>query len=75
MKQLSKLNHRYTATIVTETFSREKILPNETPEKQYEFATSFLKVRFTETFRGSLYESRSQSSEAMLNIGMRKHLE
>ena len=34
-----------TATIVTETFvAEEKILPNETPEKQYEFATSFLKV-------------------------------
>ena len=34
-----------TATIVTETFqSEEKILPNETPEKQYDFATSFLKV-------------------------------
>ena len=34
-----------TATIVTETFqSDEKILPNKTPEKQYEFATSFLKV-------------------------------
>jgi len=34
-----------TATIVTEVFqSEEKILPNETPEKQYEFATSFLKV-------------------------------
>ena len=34
-----------TATIVTETFqSEEKILPNESPEKQYEFATSFLKV-------------------------------
>ena len=34
-----------TATIVTETFqSEEKILPKETPEKQYEFATSFLKV-------------------------------
>ena len=33
------------ATIVTETFqAEEKILPNETPEKQYEFATSFLKV-------------------------------
>ena len=30
-----------TATIVTETFqSEEKILPNESPEKQYEFATS-----------------------------------
>ena len=34
-----------TATIVTETFqSEEKILPNESPKKQYEFATSFLKV-------------------------------
>ena len=34
-----------TATIVTENFvTEEKILPNETPEKQYEFATSFLKV-------------------------------
>ena len=34
-----------TATIVTENFqSEEKILPNESPDKQYEFATSFLKV-------------------------------
>ena len=34
-----------TSTIVTETFEAEqKILPNDTPEKQYEFATSFLKV-------------------------------
>ena len=34
-----------TASIVTEVFqSEEKILPNETPKKQYEFATSFLKV-------------------------------
>ena len=34
-----------TATIVTETFqAEEKILPNETPENQYKFATSFLKV-------------------------------
>ena len=34
-----------TASIVTETFqSEEKILPEETPKKQYEFATSFLKV-------------------------------
>jgi len=33
------------SAIVTETFaSEEKILPNTTPEKQYEFATSFLKV-------------------------------
>ena len=34
-----------TATVVTENFqSEEKILPEESPEKQYEFATSFLKV-------------------------------
>ena len=34
-----------TSTIITEEFrSEEKLLPNETPEKQYEFATSFLKV-------------------------------
>ena len=34
-----------TASIVTETFqSEEKILPDVTPDKQYEFATSFLKV-------------------------------
>ncbi len=34
-----------TASIVTETFqAEEKILPNDTPNKQYEFATSFLKV-------------------------------
>ena len=34
-----------TASIVTESFdSGEKILPNEAPDKQYEFATSFLKV-------------------------------
>ena len=34
-----------TATIVTETFqAEEKILPKESPDKQYEFATSFLKV-------------------------------
>ena len=34
-----------TATIVTETYQAEEtILPKESPEKQYEFATSFLKV-------------------------------
>ena len=34
-----------TATIVTETFqAEEKILPKESAEKQYKFATSFLKV-------------------------------
>ncbi len=34
-----------TASIVTETFqAEEKILPDISPDKQYEFATSFLKV-------------------------------
>ena len=34
-----------TASVVTETFqAEEKILPNVDPNKQYEFATSFLKV-------------------------------
>jgi tol-pal system protein YbgF len=34
-----------TSSIVTETFeAEESILPNDSPEKQYEFATSFLKV-------------------------------
>ena len=34
-----------TSSIVTETFEAEQsILPDESPEKQYEFATSFLKV-------------------------------
>ena len=34
-----------TSAVVTETFqSEEKILPDESPKKQYEFATSFLKV-------------------------------
>ena len=34
-----------TATIVTETFqAEEKILPNKSPDEQYKFATSFLKV-------------------------------
>jgi tol-pal system protein YbgF len=34
-----------TSSVVTETFeSEQNLLPNDTPEKQYEFATSFLKV-------------------------------
>ena len=34
-----------TSTVLTETFQKEEaILPESTPEKQYEFATSFLKV-------------------------------
>ena len=46
-----------TSTIVTETFvTDEKILPNETPEKQYEFATSFLKVGDYSTAEKALRE-------------------
>ena len=34
-----------TASVLTENFiSEERLLPDTTPEKQYEFATSFLKV-------------------------------
>ncbi len=34
-----------TSTVVTEVFEKEeRLLPEESPEKQYEFATSFLKV-------------------------------
>ena len=34
-----------TSTVLTESFQQEeKLLPESTPEKQYEFATSFLKV-------------------------------
>ena len=34
-----------TAAIVTEEFqNEEKLLPDQSPEEQYEFATSFLKV-------------------------------
>jgi len=34
-----------TSSIITETFEGEQnILPNDTPKKQYEFATSFLKI-------------------------------
>ena len=46
-----------TSTIVTETFvTDEKILPNESVEKQYEFATSFLKVGDYSTAEKALRE-------------------
>ena len=42
-QQLKSVNT--TSSIITEIFNaEEKILPNEAPEKQYEFATSFLQV-------------------------------
>jgi len=44
-------------TVITETAERaEKILPNESPEKQYEFAISFLKVGDYETAEFALKE-------------------
>ena len=44
-------------TVVTETATRaEKILPNSSPEKQYEFAVSFLKVGDYETAEFALRE-------------------
>tara|TARA_B100001245_G_scaffold34980_1_gene22554 strand:+ start:892 stop:1827 length:936 start_codon:yes stop_codon:yes gene_type:complete len=44
-------------TVVTETAERaEKILPNSSPEKQYEFAVSFLKVGDYETAEFALRE-------------------
>ena len=46
-----------TSSIVTETFvTDEKILPNESAEKQYEFATSFLKVGDYSTAEKALRE-------------------
>ena len=46
-----------TALVVTETFqAEEKILPNETPDKQYQFATSFLKVGDYSTAERALRE-------------------
>ena len=46
-----------TSSIVTETFKAEQnILPNDTPEKQYEFATSFLKVGDYNTAEQALRE-------------------
>ena len=46
-----------TSSIVTEIFeNEEKLLPNDTPEKQYEFATSFLKVGDYSTAERALRE-------------------
>ena len=44
-------------TVITETAERtEKILPNDTPEKQYDFAVSFIKVGDYETAELALRE-------------------
>ena len=46
-----------TSTVVSENLdSAEKLLPEETPEKQYEFATSFLKVGDYNTAERALKE-------------------
>ncbi len=56
-----------TASIVTETFeSEEKILPNVSPEKQYEFATSFLKVGDYPTAERAFREFVISNSEHQL---------
>ncbi len=53
-----------TSSIVTETFqAEEKILPNENPEKQYEFATSFLKIGDYNTAERAFREFVSSNPE------------
>ena len=69
-----------TATIVTETFqNEEKILPEESAIKQYEFATSFLKEGDYPTaeraFREFVLTNPEHELAEMLNIGMQKLLE
>ena len=54
-------------TVVTETAQRtEKILPAASPEKQYEFATSFLKVGDYETAEFALREFLDENPEHKL---------
>ena len=56
-----------TSSIVTETFEAEQsILPNESPEKQYEFATSFLKVGDYTTAERAFREFVTTNSEHKL---------
>jgi tol-pal system protein YbgF len=57
-----------TATVVTETFqAEEKILPQDlSPEKQYEFATSFLKVGDYSTAERAFREFVLSNSEHQL---------
>ena len=61
MKQNQKIQQTQSvdtnASVVTETFQiEEKILPETNPEKQYEFATSFLKVGDYNTAERALRE-------------------
>ena len=56
-----------TGTIITETFQlEEKLLPDENPEKQYEFATSFLKVGDYNTAERAFREFVDTNSEHKL---------
>jgi len=56
-----------TSSVVTETFEAEQnILPNDTPEKQYEFATSFLRVGDYSTAERALREFVITNSEHKL---------
>ena len=56
-----------TSSIVTETFEAEQsILPNDTPKKQYEFATSFLKVGDYTTAERAFREFVTTNSEHKL---------
>ena len=56
-----------TSTIVTEKFEAEQsILPNQSPEKQYEFATSFLKVGDYSTAERAFREFVTTNSEHKL---------
>jgi len=56
-----------TSSVVTETFEVEQnILPNDTPEKQYEFATSFLRVGDYSTAERAFREFAIVNSEHKL---------
>jgi len=56
-----------TSSVVTEKFeAEESILPNESPEKQYEFATSFLKVGDYSTAERAFREFVKTNSEHKL---------
>ena len=56
-----------TSSIVTEKFeAEESILPNDSPEKQYEFATSFLKVGDYTTAERAFREFVKTNSEHKL---------
>jgi len=56
-----------TSSILTETFeTEESILPNQSPEKQYEFATSFLKVGDYSTAERAFREFVTTNSEHKL---------